>query len=852
MPRPTHLCSFVSLSMSKVCECTANFPAASVEFGEINPAFTNIRWVPKQVHTESGWPGAGWLVYRRVMANSRSGLALFAVWLLAVGTGPQRDAQAQNATAQAQATRQAPAAINLPAQTLKLVPMPREVSAGAAQSLADGLQINCAAPCAAEDSFAIDDLKAYLASLGVAVNASSTVNILVARYGSPLAKSIYSEAASNDPAAKSGGSTTAEMPDEMKPEGYAILPDGKGLALTAASNAGVFYALQTVKQLVTGSGTNAVLHSATIRDWPAMKYRGLQDDLSRGPVTTLEFQKKLIRTIAAYKINLYSPYFEHTASYAANPLIAPPGGGIGAADAAALVAYARLYHVTIVPEQEAFGHLHNQLLWEQYQPLAETPHGAVLAPGQPGSIALIKQEFTELAAEYPGPFLHIGADETVDLGVGQTKTDVDARGLAPVYLDFMQHIVSALQPLQRRLLFWGDIAQDSPELLKALPQSFKDSTIAVAWGYNPEPKGFTKLLTPFTNAGFETWVSPSVHNFRVVYPDNNMALLNIQQFTRDGQKMGSTGQLNTIWNDDGEGLINQDWYGILFGAAAAWQPGESSIEAFEQNYAQVFHGDASGALNQAQMELVAAHKVLKDQAQVGDATNNIFWLDPWSKDGQKVAAQVRPWTHDLRMHAEAALTLIAQARAVAGPRAAVASDAVSGASSTVYDAEKYGAATGNLREPDAVDAMELGARRMDFLGLKFQLADEMAAGYARALADSISTDRKTRASVSRELNDIYLINGRMLDLRNGYTLLRDMYESAWLRSNRPYWLRNILEQYDYAAQIWLARADKIHSAQRQWTDLKTLPTAEELGIPPAPALPATPASAPTAAAGAAQ
>jgi hypothetical protein len=788
------------------------------------------------------------------MSISRSGLALLAVWLVATGTPTQREARGQTPAAQ---TRQAPAvsnttaATNLPAQTLKLIPIPREVSAGAVQSLVGGLQINCAAPCAAEDQFAIEDLKAYLASLGVAVNSTSAVNILVARYGSPLANSIY-----NDSAAKAGGNTTEEMPAEMKPEGYAMHPDGKGLALTAASDAGIFYALQTVKQLVTGSGANAVLHTATIRDWPAMKYRGLDDDLSRGPVTTLEFEKKLIRTIAAYKINLYSPYFEHTATYAANPLIAPPGGGVSAADAAALVAYARLYHVTVVPEQEAFGHLHNALLWEQYQPLAETPHGAVLAPGQPGSIALIKQEFSELAAEYPGPFLHIGADETVDLGVGQTKADVDARGLAPVYLDFMQRVVTALAPLQRRLLFWGDIAQDSPALLKTLPQSFKDSTIAIAWGYNPEPRGFASLLTPFTNAGFETWVSPSVHNFRVVYPDNNMALPNIQQFTRDGQRLGSTGQLNTIWNDDGEGLINQDWYGILFGAAAAWQPGESSIEAFEQSYAQVFHGDASGALNQAQLELMAAHNVLKDQAQVGDATNNIFWLDPWSKDGQKIAAQVRPYTHDLRLHAEAALTLIAQARAVAGPNPASTQIVQSGigSTSTLYDAAKYGAASSNLREPDAIDAMELGARRMDFIGLKFQLADEMAAAYARAVADSTSTDRKLRSSVNRELSDMNSVGytGRIEDIRNGYTLIRDLFESAWLRSNRPYSLRNVLEQYDYATQIWLARADKLHSAQRQWTDLKTLPPAEELGIPPTPVLPATPGSAPPAATGAAR
>lgn len=690
---------------------------------------------------------------------------------------------------------------------LKLIPIPREVAAAGVQSLSGGIQISCRVACSADDNFAIADFKTVMTQQGVTTGAASGVNVVISR--------------------------TADLPAEMRAEGYSIEPADRGLTIRAASDAGVFYALQTVKQLVTGYGPKAVLHQAKIRDWPAMKYRGLDDDLSRGPVTTLEFEKKLIRTIAAYKVNLYSPYFEHTAEYASNPLIAPPGGGISPLDAAALVAYAKQYHVTIVPEQEAFGHLHNALIWEQYQALAETPHGAVLAPGQANSIAMIKQEFGELVAEYPGPFLHIGADETVDLGTGQTKADVDARGLGAVYLDFMQQIVTALQPLHRKLLFWGDIAQDSPDLLKALPQSFKDSTIPIAWVYNPEPKGYAKYLTPFTKAGFETWVAPSVHNFRVVYPDYNMGLVNIQQFTKDGQKLGSTGQLNTIWNDDGEGLFNQDWYGILFGAAAAWQPGESSIDAFEQSYGQVFHGDMSGALNQAQMELMAAHQVLKEQAKVGDATNNIFWLDPWSKDGQKVADEVRPYTHDLRMHAEAALTLIAQARAAAGrnPLGAVDAQPVG---STMYDAAKYGAASSGLREPDAVDAMELGARRMDFIGLKFQLADEMAAGYARAQADSMSTDRKTRMSVYRELSDINGVNGRIQDIRNGYTLLRDLYESAWLRSNRPYWLRNILEQYDYATQIWLARADKVHSAQRQWADSKTLPTAEELGIPAAP------------------
>jgi hypothetical protein len=333
-------------------------------------------------------------------------------------------------------------------------------------------------------------------------------------------------------------------------------------------------------------------------------------------------------------------------------------------------------------------------------------------------------------------------------------------------------------------------------------------------------------------------------NFGRVYPNYNLALLNIQEFTRDGQRAGSTGQLNSAWNDNGEGLINQDWYGILFGAAAAWQPGESSIEAFEHSYGEVFHGDATGALDQAQIELMAAHAALmgttaESYSPVGDASNNLFWIDPWSKDGQKFAAQMRPLAHDLRMHAEAALTLIAQARAAAGPNPAGTSTSTA-EPATMYDAAKYGAATSALREPDAVDAMELGARKMDFIGLKFQLADEMAAAYARAYADSLSTDKKTRASVNRELSDLSGVPGRIQDLRNGYTLIRDLYESAWLRSNRPYSLRNVLEQYDFTTQIWLARADKIKSARLQWSDSKSLPTADQLGIPLAPdVLPAT-------------
>ena len=578
------------------------------------------------------------------------------------------------------------------AQVIKLIPMPREVRAGANVALLNGVRVVCAG-CGAEDQFTAADLQQTLTERGVPAKSANGYAIELVRAG--------------------GNGLPAGFDVAMRAEGYTISANAAGMVVTGATAEGLFYGAQTVKQMVEVGNGRAVMHAATIKDWPAMRYRGLDDDLSRGPVPTLDFQKKMIRTIAAYKVNLYSPYFEQTMQYAGNPLAAPPNGAMSEADARALVEYARPYHVTVIPDQEAFGHLHHTLVWEQYSQLAETPHGAVLAPGQAGSIELIKSWFGELARIYPGPFLHIGADETVDLGEGQTKADVDARGLGAVYLDFMQRIVQALAPLHRKLLFWGDIAMNSPDLVKAMPQSFKDATIAVAWEYNPQPKGFDKYILPFTNARFETWVAPGVNNWSRVYPNYGMGMANIQQFVADGQRLGCTGELNTIWNDDGEGLVNMDWYGVLFGAAAGWQKGESSIPQFEGSYAQVFHGDATGKLNEAQTELMAAHALLRDQAKTGDGSDGLFWIDPWSKDGLTYADKIRPYTREVRMHAERALTLIAEARAAA-PGNSPSFTASSGGAVVYNAANAYPSNPTSLRETDAIDAIELGARRMDF------------------------------------------------------------------------------------------------------------------------------------------
>ena len=279
--------------------------------------------------------------------------------------------------------------------------------------------------------------------------------------------------------------------------------------------------------------------SATFRPW---RWRGIHDDISRGPVPTLDYIKKQIRTCAAYKLNLFSLYIEHVFDYTTHPLIGPKEGALAAGEVKELVEYARRYYVTILPEQQAFGHLHHVLKNEIYNDLAELPHGHVLAPVNEKSYELIRDLYAELIPLFPGPLFHIGADETGELGRGKTKARAEKVGLGRVYLEHLKRVSEILKPYDKRLMFWGDIAMEYPELLGILP---KDA-IAVAWHYNPDP-AFDKRLAPYKDAGLSLFVAPGANNWSRIFPNLGAAFVNIRNFVRDGQKYGALGMLNTTW-----------------------------------------------------------------------------------------------------------------------------------------------------------------------------------------------------------------------------------------------------------------------------------------------------------------
>jgi hexosaminidase len=125
--------------------------------------------------------------------------------------------------------------------------------------------------------------------------------------------------------------------------------------------------------------------------------------------------------------------------------------------------------------------------------------------------------------------------------------------------------------------------------------------------------------------------------------------------------------------------------------------------------------------------------------------------------------------------------------------------------------------------------MDLGARRLDLIGLKFELAQEIA---------TVRTHRPLRSSTTRRAalppttcwSEISSMFGRCQDLRDAYSALKDEYSQVWLKENRPYWLNNVTVRYDLEIQKWQQRANQFEAGTRGWQNGQDLPSPRCPGI----------------------
>jgi hypothetical protein len=135
-----------------------------------------------------------------------------------------------------------------------------------------------------------------------------------------------------------------------------------------------------------------------------------------------------------------------------------------------------------------------------------------------------------------------------------------------VYLDFLLKIHGLVTARGHRMLYWGDIIMEHPELVPELPAD----SIALEWGYEAHHP-FDEHGQKFHASGVPWWVCPGTSSWNSLAGRTENCLGNLRTAARSGLEHGATGFLNTDWGDNGHWqFLPVSYLGLAAGAALSW------------------------------------------------------------------------------------------------------------------------------------------------------------------------------------------------------------------------------------------------------------------------------------------
>jgi len=580
--------------------------------------------------------------------------------------------------------------------------------------------------------------------------------------------------------------------ERLKEEGYSLSITPERILLSARTEVGLFYGVQTLRQLFEEEGGRMKISCLRMRDWPSIRYRGVMQDISRGQVLNMKSLKQVIRTISYFKMNLLSPYIEHTFAFKNHPLIGQGCGSLTSEEVRQLDKYARDYHVELVPSFQALGHFQQILKHKEYARLAETETRWSLSPAKEDSYKLLEELFSEIVPAFSSKFFNIGCDEVWDLGTGKSKKM--AQGKGELYLSHILRVKKMLDKYGKTTMLWGDMLLHYPEIIPEVPKD----VVILNWHYGSEKfedeNYYRPFIETFQKAGLTQFACPGTTSWLRLFSDLRLANKNVRCLVSEAHKYGAKGILNTNWGDGGHyNLLGYAWHGFAFSAEASWSPKKMDECTFDARFCHQFFGSGTEEMAQMFWLLTQVNYVVNIDLpkEYPSWAFLLFWDDPFQgRYSVKVKDPLETGRRLIQI-SNSALRIIS------------------------HNEEMV------TRNKGWLDDLSFAARQIGHLGQRLISTEEAKSNYHRAYL-KLDEEKVVVESLDKAI-------ASLRELKTDLSTLKVEYRELWLRENKEPGLRYNLKNYDRVLDSYDRKISELEEVKKSYVEPGgSLPRPDEL------------------------
>ncbi len=357
---------------------------------------------------------------------------------------------------------------------------------------------------------------------------------------------------------------------DLKAEGYTLSIDNEKITITGKDDAGLFYGLMSLSQLMEDAcEQNANLPLTAITDFPELAYRAIHLDVKHHLEKT-EYYYTLIDKLARYKVNGIIAELEDKLKFERQPLVAS-ADALSIEEWKAISEYATARNIDFSPLIQGLGHASFILKHPEYYALRDDPENDwAFNPLSPKTYDVQFDLYLDAMEATPnGRYLHVGGDEVHTTGrdsgmsalelqliwLGKVSEFAEKHNRIPIFWDDMPlKQADVYDPMFRPDMSQKEVDSvwtENEHKLTAFLDRFPKNCIYMRWNYSsPEAIGNTKAMEWFSNNGLKVMGATAGQTRWVLMPQEESNMEAIRTFAVNSINSGTNGLLLTLWDDD--------------------------------------------------------------------------------------------------------------------------------------------------------------------------------------------------------------------------------------------------------------------------------------------------------------